>query len=169
MVTLKLQKNSEAENKTYAVEESGYQSHETGTDSLCSSTRSTDQEDTQMFSPTSTASLKNNGSRNKVCRVRNARRDPKLIPVTTVHSKSSSSKSLRRSRYDSRVPSDIRPSESSLEDGSSRDSIKLIVRTKPKNKKRDGVAENSHSSKSHSLHNFKSKETSLRSSGMQSI
>lgn len=88
------------------VEESGYQSHDTD----CSSGRSTDQEDSLIFSPN---------------------RNSPVLQITNKH------KTLRRARR-----SDNRPSESSMEDDCSRDSIKVVRKTK--HKKRENLE---HSSK----------------------
>lgn len=123
------------------IEESGYNSHGTGTDSLCSSSRSTDQEDSQMFQPSihpdAKPALRNGRSKNM--RNKHSKKDPKLIPVT-VHSRTSN-RNGRRSRYESKVPVDIRPSESSLDDDSMKEAIKVVVRTKSRSKKKDDGTE----------------------------
>lgn len=121
--------------RVYIVHESGYQSHETGTDSLCSSTRSTDQEDCQMFSPASSGSSKQIGSRAKVSRTRTVRRDPKLLPLSTQSNLPVNT--IRRLQHDGRFGTDILPYESSFDDASSRDSVQMITRNKPKSKKRE--------------------------------
>ena len=130
--------NKRMKNKQFSVEESGYQSHDTGTDSLCSSTFSTDQEDSRMFAPASVSSSLHNGCRSNFyhTRVQTSRHSPKYILVRKHNA--SVPRRFRRHDYtnvDARphhghayTSVEAHPYNSSLDDGSSRESVKIIRR-----------------------------------------
>ena len=112
------------------VEESGYHSRETGTESVSSSTRSTDQEDVSIFSP----NVSSNRFKTSLVRENSIRRESPIFPVVN-----SQNKTVRRQRYGNRKnDAEIRPSESSFEEECSRGSIKIL--RKAKLKKRETIA-----------------------------
>ena len=112
-----------------SIEESGYQSRES--DSFCSSNRSTDCEDCHVFK---TSHGRCKGS-TRLQRERSFKREPTLNNVKVL------TKVARRMRYENtrtaQQQNELRPSESSMEETSSRDSVN-IPRTRIKTKRRDG-------------------------------
>ena len=112
------------------VEESGYHSRETGTESVSSSTRSTDQEDVNIFSP----NVSSNRFKTSLVREKSMLQESPIFPVVN-----SQNKTIRRQRYGNRKNDpEMRPSESSFEEECSRDSIKIL--RKAKLKKRETIA-----------------------------
>lgn len=111
------------------IEESGYHSIETGTESICSSNRSID---SRMFSPLPIQGiLKKNG-----------RESVRTVPRNTPSATSNSFKNKTSSGKKIRIEvEDIGPPESSMDDTSSRDSFQLH-RTKVKVKRKDVLIEN---------------------------
>ena len=124
-------------NEEYCIEESGYQSHDTGTDSLCSSTFSTDQEDSRMFLPSSVNNAIQNGCRSKTCHdcCQASKHVQKLIIVRDQY-KSKVPRRCRREDYtkddvhlhDNHTSVDVHSYDSSMDDASSRDSVQLVRR-----------------------------------------
>ena len=133
--------NERIKNKQFRVEESGYQSHDTGTDSLCSSTFSTDQEDSRMFLPATLNNCLNNGCRSKACHIRlqASKRDPKLVVVRNHKSKvpgrcrRDDYTNIDAHRHDNDAAADNHPYDSSLDDASSRDSVKIFQKMRKQN------------------------------------
>ena len=124
------------------IEESGYQSRET--DSLCSSNRSTDYEDGRVFPSHLVTTQNNNVERHKICNNRDSE------PVN--HKIKSRSKVVRRTHFENNRMTQLQhqhqqeemesvPSESSMEETSSRDSSVQLPRTRIKAKRRESPTE----------------------------
>lgn len=166
--------NELIKNKQCCVEESGYQSHDTGTDSLCSSSFSTDQEDSRMFLPSSNA--RTCDCRSKSCRTRGhsaaSKRDPRFIIVRDNNNK------CRRIRHDdyvdmkghhvhvnnhTKLDTQRIPYDSSMDDTSSRDSVKLFRKIR----KNMTDCNNGDGMNCNCLHELKSPDTRVRMDGTE--
>lgn len=122
----------------YHIEESGYHSHDTGTDSLCSSAFSTDQEDSRISSPISLSSNLNNRlhTTDTSCHTlpKLSKRaptfsmaiDPNKTQVTTARSRRDDYTNIDVHRHHNHTSIDVHPYDSSMDDASSRDSVRII-------------------------------------------
>ena len=105
-------------NKQFPIEESGYQSHDT--DSLCSSAFSTDQEDSRISSPASASSAEHTGCQ-------------KFFSVSDHNKSKVPYTNIDVHRHDNHTSIDVHSYGSSLDEGSSRDSVKIFRRMRKEN------------------------------------
>lgn len=143
--------NELIKNKKCCVEESGYQSHDTGTDSLCSS--STDHEDSRVFLPNSghhcNCHQKKSHEINSNNRSHTSKRGPKQTILGDQNNKTinnnnncNSNNKTRRARRDgnneyikcdTQSSNEVNSYDSSMDESSSRDSVRVYRRIRKQN------------------------------------
>ena len=147
-VPLSSSSNKNIKNNEYSIGESGYQSHDTATDSLCSSVFSTDQEDSHMFSPASASVY--SACRSKTCDgcTQASKQGSKLFLIRD-HNKSKVSLTSQRGdyanpdehRHGNNSLTDIHPYAGSMCDGDDKEYVQIFRRIPKPNTNHDNLTE----------------------------